>query len=74
MRPGKLFCQAIDVVEVAVRLVLVLLVELIVVEAFVVEFRKGRRWRLWSTQRNIAIAGQRCASIRAVEDCIESAM
>ena len=34
--------EAIDVVEVAVRLVLMLLVELGLVEAFIVEFR--RRW------------------------------
>jgi len=34
---GKLLGQAVDVVEVAVRLVLVLLLELAVVKAFIVE-------------------------------------
>ena len=42
MGARELLCHAIDVVEVAVRLVLVLLVELIVVEALIVEFLRLR--------------------------------
>lgn len=37
MSARKLLCEAIDIVEVAVGLVLVFLVELVVVEAFVIE-------------------------------------
>lgn len=38
MRLRKFLCQAIDVVEVAIGLVLMLLVELSIIESFVVEF------------------------------------
>lgn len=38
MGAGELFGEAIDVVEVAIRLVLVLLVEFGIVEALVIEF------------------------------------
>jgi hypothetical protein len=40
MRAGEFLGQTIDVVEIAIRLVLVLLVELGIVEAFIVEFAR----------------------------------
>ena len=46
MSAGEFLSQTVDVVEVPVRLVLVLLVELIFVEAFVVEARGIRNSRL----------------------------
>ncbi len=42
MSSGKFLCEAVDVVEVAVRFVLVLLFQFVVIEAFVVEFRGQR--------------------------------
>ena len=46
MRLGKFFSEAIDVIEVAVRLVLVFLIELGVVEAFIIECSRFWRGRL----------------------------
>ena len=39
MRTGELLCQAVDVVEVTIRLVLVLLVQLVLVESLIVELQ-----------------------------------
>jgi len=44
----ELFGKAIDVIKVAVRLILVLLVQFIVVETLVVEARNSRRMGFWS--------------------------
>jgi hypothetical protein len=45
MSSRKLLSQAIDVVKVAVRLVLVLLIKFRLVESLIIEF--GWRWRIW---------------------------
>lgn len=42
MGAGKTLGEAVDVVEVAVRLILVLLVEFVLVEAFVLELGRGQ--------------------------------
>jgi hypothetical protein len=48
MRTWELLGEAIDVVEVAVGLILVLLVELGIVEGLIIELGRLRRWR-WAT-------------------------
>ena len=50
MSAGELLGKTIDVVEVAVRFVLVLLLQLGIVESLVIEFRivtSGLAYRLW---------------------------
>ena len=46
MRLGEFFGEAIDVVKIAIRLVLVFLVELGVIEAFIIECNRFWRGRL----------------------------
>ncbi len=55
MRLRKLFGQAIDVVEVAVRLVFVLFVQFSFVEALVVKLCRLRSGGLWSWSSSIVL-------------------
>ena len=56
----ELLGQAIDVVEITIRLVLVLLVQFCIIEAFITKLR--RRWRswLWTKGPKITCIGRWC--------------
>lgn len=57
--PRKLLGEPVDVVEVAVRFVLVLLLQFAVVERTIIKWRTDRRTRSWSADRGFGGSGGR---------------
>ena len=62
MSAGEFLGKTVDVVEVAVRLVLVLLVQLILVEALIVKFCRLRN--RWYSERSMLSAGRFLGRVR----------